>query len=500
MEKKELIIGVVIIILVIVITLGVTYYLIENVDNWDGTTDDPEPDDTIDTDGDGFIDIYDDFPEDDTEWEDWDDDDIGDNEDIMVHKWMDSPNFYVNLTSNGPVSESMAYRIIPNMNSKQADRFYYAGGLPIGDPDSVLSPYGLYAKSTADGSKEWTSWSGAFETDSEITSNIEGMNFGSKRDPLNMDFRLLFGTDGGDLYIIEDGLYSSYVPLDDDIQSFILDGSVVGVDIYEDQNNILSSEDIFIATTDSGSLYIIDGEFNITKTISIPNAELSRPSISSDGKYVYVGTRAGKLYGFVIADGSQIGNEYDLGIDEWTTDPVATVDLVYAAGDNGVIHCLTMHDCKPNTNWESGIRPVNSDRENEAKKLTTPHIRPDGEEGYIGSESGWFYMFDDEGTIINSFNTYGKIQATPVYDIMYSRLLFITANYDCLTDDPSDDHSRVFCLDTTFTFKYSIKLDGVIYGQPVIYDDFPDGTIGHPGDGEVVIGTSSQIYSFKATN
>ena len=46
--------------------------------------------------------------------------------------------------------------------------------------------------------------------------------------------------------------------------------------------------------------------------ITIANTTLTRPSISNDGLYIYVGSTDGEIYGFSTNDGTAIGNIYDL--------------------------------------------------------------------------------------------------------------------------------------------------------------------------------------------
>ena len=489
MDSSGKTIWVIVIIMALIVVISLAVFIYSGNDLLDGLSGDRDRDD------DGFPDNEDEFPKDPTEWEDWDNDTIGDNEDPFVSFNKDSPNFYIDIHSNGPITSSIAYRTIPSANSLPVDRFYYVGG----EKDSITAPYGLYAKSSSDGSKVWQGWSGAFETNSEISSNIGTKNFGHRRDSSEMDFRLLFGTESGLLYLIQDDLNAMYPPSGSDVFSVELDAKVNGVAIFDCVDRELGYDDLFFASTDAGTLYILDGNFNFLSNISVTASPLSAPALSSDGQYVYVGSQDGKLYGFHTVDGTQIGTEYALGIDEWTTDPVIGSDLVYAAGTDGVMHCLTTEDCQPHDNWENGIQLVNSEDEEETGKLTTPYIRPDGAQGYVGSGSGWFYGFDNEGNIGSSLNTYGKIEAAPFFDHIYSRLIFVPVNFDNWTSDPSDDFCRVFCYDSAFSFKYSIRLEGQTYGQPVVYDDYIVGSSQHPGEGEVVIGTSTNIYSFRAT-
>ncbi len=449
-----------------------------------------------DVDGDGFLNSEDAFPRDPTEWQDYDLDGIGDNWDPLVSFNRESANFYIDQPTDGPITGSIAYRTIPSHNFKPIDRFYFAGG-----DGSVAYPYGLYAKLSSDGTKAWQGWSGAFDTDSKISSNIEFENFGDKRDPVGMDFRLLFGTENGMLYLIQDELNSTYPPSAPNVLSVNLGAKINGVGIYENtgynEDRKLDYDDMFFAATDAGTLYILDGDFNVRNNISVADSPLSVPVSPRDGDYVYVGSKAGKLYGFYMNNGTQIGTEYDLGIDEWSSSPVAKEQLVYAAGDNGVMHCLWANNCTPYLNWVNGIRLVNSEGVGETQKLTMPYIRSDGNKGFVGSESGWLYAFDNTGEIKASVNTNGKIEASPFLDAMYSRLLFVPVNFDNGTSDPSDDYCRVFSFDSGLSFRYSIRLEGQVFEQPVVYDDYAIGDSVHSGEGEVVIGTTTRIYSFR---
>ena len=452
-----------------------------------------------DVDGDGFLNSEDAFPRDPTEWLDYDLDGIGDNWDPLVSLNRESANFYIDQPTDGPIAGSIAYRTIPSFNSKPIDRFYFAGG-----DGSIAYPYGLYAKSSSDGTKAWQGWSGAFDTNSKISSNIGFMNFGDKRDPTGMDFRLLFGTESGMLYLIHDEQYSTFPPSSSNVLSMNLDAKINGVGIFEDVDFFADPElnynDMFFASTDAGTLYILDGNFNVMSNISVSDSPLSAPVSPRDGEYVYVGSKAGKLFGFYMNNGTQIGTEYDLGIDEWSTDPVVEEYMVYAAGDDGVMHCLWANNCTPFRNWANGIQLINSEGIEETQKLTMPYIRSDGNKGFVGSESGWVYAFDYTGKIIASVDTHGKIEASPFLDSMYSRLLFVPVNFDNGTVDTSDDYCRVFSFDSDLSFHYSIRLEGQVFEQPVVYDDYKVGDSQHSGEGEVVIGTTTRIYSFRNTS
>ncbi len=446
---------------------------------------------------------------------------------------------FLDQTTNGIVTNSAAARIIPSANAKQVDRFYVAGGLPLSDMNSVISPYGLYAKSSADGSKAWRGWSGAFETNSEITTNVEAMNFGAKRSPNGMDFRLLFGTQSGVLYLLHDGLDSEYPPSGDDVETFILGASVSGVDIYQDAVSTLNSDDLFAASTESGSLYIIDGSYTIRATIQVSNSTLTQPAISSTGEQVYVGSSDGIIYAFNTSDGTKIG-EYDLydplydypgdnpgeiaandRRDHWSSFPVCAATNVYASTDDGRVHVLTA-DLTPLTGWEGGYKIDVTLTELDLGNLTSPSVRADGDELVVGSDTGHIYRLSTtarvdtaESMVKMDFDTTLKgvldtsCVAAPYYDSVYSRLIFVAVKNTNDTATPTDDFTQIYGLDATGIVKWRKNLQGVTFGSPIVYDDFALETSQHIGEGEVVIVTSyldsdgnpmpGKVYSHRCT-
>ncbi len=446
---------------------------------------------------------------------------------------------YLNQKADGIVTTSAVGRIVPSANSKPVDRLYLAGG----EEGSVLSPYGLYAKSSSDGSQAWLSFSGAFETNSRISSNVEGHNFGHKRDPTGMDFRLIFGTENGVVYVLQDLLSSQYPPTGSSVYAINLDGPVVGVDIYESINRYMDSDDIFVVTTTS-SLYIMDGSFNIRSSTSVSNTTLTAPTISLDGEQVYVGTTDGLIYGFNTYDGAQIGVTYDLydpaydytgttpaetaandRRDYWSSYPLVAEGKIFASTDDGRIHVLSDTDMMPLTGWEGGYKVDTTLADLDLGNLTTPYVRSDGNEVVVGSDTGYIYRVATEprvdtvesmvrlvfDTSINDALDTSCV-AMPYYDAIYSRLIFATVKNSNYTADPTDDSTLVYGIDTTGAVKWRKSLDGVAYGTPIVYDDYPSGSDQHSGEGEVIIATSqldadgnpssgvrSKLYSYRCT-
>ncbi len=456
---------------------------------------------------------------------------------VQVENWLDQ-------STDGIVTASIVERIVPNSNFKTVDRIYLAGG----EKDSVTAPYGLYAKSSSDGSKAWVTWSGAYETNSMISSNVEGMNFGAKRNSNEMDFRLIFGTESGTLFLIHDELNAQYPPSGSDVRVANLDGPVVGVDAHEEVNRLLDGNDIFVASTESGTLYIFDGYFNEQVRITIANTTLTRPSISNDGLYVYVGSTDGKIYGFSTNDGLPIGDVYDLydatydytssdgdapdvdaanaRRDYWSSYPLTAEGKVFASTDDGRIHILNADDMTPLLGWEGGYKVDQTLADLDFGNLTTPYVRPDGNEILVGSSSGFAYRIDAspredtsisavrlvfDTSINNALTT--SIVAPPYYDALYSRLIFITArNHNDTMSDPTDDSTLIYGIDTTGEVKWRKTLQGVAYNMPVVYDDYALGSAQHSGEGEVVLttvqldangepisGEASRIYSYRCT-
>ena len=448
---------------------------------------------------------------------------------------------YLDQSADGIVTTSIAQRIVPSANSMPVDRFYVASG----ETDSITAPFGLYAKSSSDGSKAWQGWSGAFETVSPISSNVEGMNFGHKRDSSEMDFRLIFGTESGTLFLLHDEYNAQYPPSGSDVMALNLGGPVAGVDVYEDVNRFLDSNDMFVASTTSGSLYLFDGQLNELLSVTIDNATLTRPSISNDGLYMYVGSVDGKIYGFSTNDGSFIGDVYDLydPADDysgdspeevaanarrgyWSSYPMVAEGKVFASTNDGRVHLLDGLDMTPLQGWEGGYKVDMTLGELDLGNLTTPYVRADSNSLVVGSSTGYAYRIETQAredtsisavrmafdTSINNALTTSCV-APPYYDAMYSRLIFITArNYNGTLSDASDDSTLIYGVDTAGVVKWRKTLQGVALHMPIVYDDFAPGTSQHTGEGEVVLATvqldaageiisgdSSRIYSHRCT-
>src|SRR5881628_4023477 len=94
-----------------------------------------------------------------------------------------------------PIQSQVAIRVIPRATDPRADRLYAVSGNKL-----------LAINPAAGGSKGWTApdQTAAFTTPAEITAGPVGVNFGSKTDPLHLDFVVYVGTADGTLYALND--------------------------------------------------------------------------------------------------------------------------------------------------------------------------------------------------------------------------------------------------------------------------------------------------------
>ena len=178
--------------------------------------------------------------------EDMDDDGIPDYmDDILAPPGMTVENFF-DVVTNGPVVTNIVSRIHPmGGDTTPVDRFYYAAG-----EGSIRSPYGIYAKDVSDGSSAWQTGSilKAFNTESPISSNLVGVDFGNSKYSQDFDFWLFFGTEDGMLYTINDGLTNIAVPTGDDVWSAQLDGAITGIAVHNEKyGRILDMHDMFFS-------------------------------------------------------------------------------------------------------------------------------------------------------------------------------------------------------------------------------------------------------------
>lgn len=436
------------------------------------------------------------------------------------------------INTKGPVTNRIGYRLKPLGVMAYGDRLYVGGG-----DGSPISPYGVYAYDSEDGSREWSAQ--AFSTLSPVTTNIVVENYGSQYDSNHADVRIFFGCENGYIYVLQDefdSILSGYPP--DGVPyvwKYELDGAVserivfykndtwTGTVSYEFDEN-----DLFFASTDEGILYGFRGPGLISGGGAPPmetpvlmwenqlsTQELTSPTVSEDGKYVYVGTRDGKLHGLDTATGMPIpgwgGATYSVSNDVWSTNPVCVGNppFVYATNNNGYIHAIDGLTGTAKSGWEGGVRVVNINDDIDGGELTEPVVTQDGSSIFFGSSTGFVYSYGSDGILNKDFDTtVGNADTdcivAPYFDSMYSRQFFVAVNCHNDTPDPSDDYSFFYCLDAAFNVSWRMQFEGMILAPPICYN--PAGLLDHLYNADVVFATvnvepdgtysEGRLYSF----
>ncbi|MDO9537358.1 MAG: hypothetical protein Q7J68_03460, partial [Thermoplasmata archaeon] len=392
------------------------------------------------------------------------------------------------IRTDGPQMQGMAYR----MSTYSCDRFYAAGG------DGAASPLGLYAYEL-DGQNIWN-----FDSSSRISTSVLVNNFGSFGDLNKNDVRIFFGCENGQLFVLKDGFVeasSAFAPVYNNAWSYNLNSEVVGIDYYDqrDANQSLNYGDMFFASTTNGTLYAfrggiteinpITGQANITQptlawTNHISNDPLTSPTISDDGKYVFVGSRDGLIHGIDAASGLEIpewDGPYRVSDKYWSTSPVAvsTPARIYASTSDGLIHCIWGSNGTAVSGWThledklavNGYQLKKPKEKIDGGCLTDISMSPDGSTIIVGSDTGYAYSMstqDISQTLV--FDTRVRTQETqvnvmPFYDWRFSKYLYVVARHlNNTATDPSDDFSILYCLASAnnSTLIWKVVRDGVI--------------------------------------
>ncbi|MCK5398267.1 MAG: PQQ-binding-like beta-propeller repeat protein, partial [Thermoplasmata archaeon] len=451
----------------------------------------------MDLDGDGYVTKDDLFPNDPREWEDLDEDGIGDNFDNFFTGW---PGYELEMhykyDTHGSVTNDIAHRMYPRGGAaSDGDRIY----APSGKLGTQIWTHGLYAWD-ADSSIIWGGK--PYETGSPISTDIEYVNFGSDHDVTKAEPIVFFGCEDGKIHVIRDGFDAdsrNYTPSGNDVWSYQLDGEISGkIDVLNYQDSEFNDKDYFVASTTNGTLYAFIGQtpelnpvtglFNVTKPsllweTHIADVSLTGPAISPDREHVYVGTVDGVLNGIDLLTGEPIpdwnNNTYQVTDEYWSTSPVVNdyQAIICAATSNGVIHAIWSNNGTAIKGWEGGLI-----LENEAGldggNLTELEITPDGTIIVVGSDTGYVYSINiaSKSTLFAFDTTIGGFETQcltkPYYDSRYSRLLFVPAI--CLNDTPndiSDDFSVIYCLGSTSndTVLWRLTLPGRMYTSPISY-------------------------------
>ncbi len=456
--------------------------------------------------------------------------------------------------TNGIVTTSLTPRVLPmSYGSEQlVDRLYYAGGT---SSTSYTEPYGIYAKKVNDAGRAWTQGgglSGAFQTNSMVTTGVEGVNFGSVLDFNQIDYWLFFGCEDGTFYAINDQLINEVVPdkNSDLVWSEQLDGPVAGFAVYKvsvgASASYLDYNDRVYVSTQAGSLYAFRGELDLNgdfvgfeefwNITGISNVTMTSPALT--GPSVYVGSRDGVLYGFDAMTGLPVGapyNLYDPLYDDeasvsakrnyWSNDPFAATSRIVATTDDGRIHVLDADTSMAQAGWEGGYKLDRTLGDLDLGNLTNPHVRGDGQQILFGSDSGYAYRLEItpradsteskvktafDSTLSGTFQT--SCVAPPYYDEAYLDFMYIpTQNFNGTPTDYSDDFTMVYAINTNGTVTYRKSIDGVALGQPIIYDDIEVSGSQHLGQGEIafttvmyepdgtmISGVNARMYSFSA--
>jgi peptide/nickel transport system permease protein len=433
------------------------------------------------------------------------------------------------IRTNGPFTQGLAYRMQPAAGTASScDRIYAAGG----SEGSVLSPYGLYAFDQLEGGRAWDN--NPFPTNSFITTKVILNNFGSDVNPASADLRIFFGCEDGRIYVLKDEFgtpASQLYPSGRNRWSYQLDGSVSSSLAYYDlRDNQFNALDRFFAATDDGYLYAFQGPIDPSNTshnptlmwsLNVSTCGLTAPTVSSDGQYVFVGSRDGVLHGFVAATGFPIpewlGLDYTVSNEYWSTSPVAigTPCVVYAASDDGMLHSIWGGNGSARPGWEDGYEITaiwggEPDRGN----LTDIGFTPDGSTVLIGSDTGYFYAIDTHNVSVSMYFDTGvgmgqtECIVTPYYDWRFSKYLFVTANnLNGTAADPSDDFTILYCLASTGndTVIWRKTIPGVVKQHPI---SFINNEAGHISKADVLLATvyyesdgtvtAGRMYSFNA--
>ncbi len=455
----------------------------------------------MDLDGDGYVTVDDLFPNDPREWEDLDEDGIGDNFDnFFAGGYGYELEMFYDYTIHGSVTNDIAYRLYPRGGAgSDGDRIY----VPSGQLGTQFWSHGLYAWD-ADSSIIWGGK--PYETGSPISTDIEYMNFGEEDNIDGAEPIIFFGCEDGKIHVLRDGFDISsrnYAPSGNDVWTYQLDGAISGnVEVFKYRDSEFNNEDYFVVGTESGTLYIFTGpiqewnsttgETNFTQSsllweVHIADVPLTSSTIPRNREHVYVGTVDGILHGIDLLTGKPISewnnNTYQVTDGHWSTSPVSIgfpyrlPPIVYTSTSDGKIHAVWGENGTAKIGWEGGLV-----LENEAGPddgiLTEIEMTSDGATIIVGSDTGYVYSINTaSGDIIFAFDaSIGGLEtqclAAPHYDSIYSKKLIITAI--CLNntpDDISDDFSVIYCLVSTSndTQMWRLTLPGRIYTSPITY-------------------------------
>ena len=338
-----------------------------------------------------------------------------------------------------------------------------------------------------------------FPTNSMITAEPIGLNLGGWKSATEMDFRIFLGCDNGMVYVVKDDLGSITVPADQEVWSRQLNGSITSIGVLESNMGPgLNIYDKFYFGTSEGDLSIFNGLFDEVDKIKVSDLEISQIIISDDGEIVHIISGDGKVTSFTTGMTNFPWSPYpnsgifDPYMQYSTKDAAISEGIVYIPHQSGRLFAFSLENGVEVTGWEGGVELVNNDGTEMSVALTSPYVSPDGNTIMIGSESGWLYCLNGTGHIIWSYNTYGNIRATPYWDTVFSRNIFVTTNYE-------DGYSRLFCLRTDGNFTYSARLEGQSNIAPLVYDDHAsEDEMQHIGQGEVIVVTAERIYSWRA--
>ncbi|MDO9537487.1 MAG: PQQ-binding-like beta-propeller repeat protein [Thermoplasmata archaeon] len=442
-------------------------------------------------------------------------------------------NGYEGIRTDGPLMHGLTYRIRPSLGSNPiSDRLYSSAGT-----GSTNQPYGLYSYSPADGRKLWT-----FNTQSQICTKTTVNNFGNQTNPSEANLRLFFGCDDGALFVLRDGYIETiaFAPAGSNVWSYQLDGKAVEhIAIHDLRGNGFDNSDMFFAGTTNGTLYAFNGPIseynpitglynNTQPTLAwanhISDWPLTSPTVSDDGKHVFVGSRNGLLYGFDAVTGIEIfewGGPYRVSDNYWSTSPVAvgTPVKIYASTGDGLIHCIWGSNGTAVSGWThledklavNGYQLKKPKAKIDGGNLTNICATPDDNFVMVGSDTGYVYsmstldisqsfVFD---TRIHTQKT--QVNVIPKYDGIFSQSVFIVARHLNNTDtDPSDDFSLLYQLASpaNSTVTWRLAVDGVVLGSPAVLSmsrrwpaDVLFSTVSYDQNGTASAG---RLYSFDA--
>ena len=334
--------------------------------------------------------------------------------------------------SNASVDHTIGFRIKPEAGDARADRIYIAEGRY------------LFAVSTLDSQDAWTDvrfgceYPYAFKADDTITVDPIVINYGDSRDPMVANITLMFGTQNGTVYVMQDNVGNARCPVP---LTRNLGSPITGMAAFNgDQYFGVTSRDRFVVGTQDGRLFgfTVNGTAGgfyrelWNDTIN-PSGAPTPPAIHLAGAMIKAGDSVPQFapcfYRSGVGDDTQNGRSFVLGTSDgyvvslwtsngtlqwenplsqttWSSSPVlrigaelpGTPPLVYAATDESKVFVLNADTGKPLPSWVAAAGDISG-----GLRIVYPRVigQPDtgvlytpavfGANIFITSSSGWLY-------------------------------------------------------------------------------------------------------------